>query len=413
MSIPNTETKNGQFSGPLSTLLQAAEDDGISIALAGDSLQVGGDNADLWQEKLFARGDEIKEHLQQQQSPNLLGERRGCLCRMSIGTMSQRYPSLRPPVIEGLLRRGETLNIIGAAKAGKSYLAHGLAWAVADGREWLGHEVVQGRVLILDNELHPETLTHRLCRIANEMMISIDDAANLIDVVPMRGLGVTIGELRARVEDITPAEYALVVLDALYRTLPPGTSENDNAAMMAIYNRLDEYAREWDAAVAVIHHASKGAQGDKSVTDVGAGAGAISRAADSHLIIRPHEEPELAVMECVCRSWMSPPPRSIRYKWPLWGVDHATEPVVRQARSAASKRQEAANKAADDEVMALFVGGKRLATSSVVNRVSFGRERAKTTLARLVGQNLLIRRFKRSKSNGRKTAVYTVNSGTK
>src|SRR5262245_32894693 len=38
----------------------------------------------------------------------------------------RRYPDLRPAVIEGLLRQGETLNLIAAPKVGKSWLTLGL-----------------------------------------------------------------------------------------------------------------------------------------------------------------------------------------------------------------------------------------------------------------------------------------------
>ena len=42
--------------------------------------------------------------------------------------------------------------------------------------------------------------------------------------------------------------------------------------------------------------ASKGDQSGKSTTDVGSGAGSQSRAADTHLIIRQHEQEDVAVM---------------------------------------------------------------------------------------------------------------------
>lgn len=65
---------------------------------------------------------------------------------ISICDLIQNYPELRPVVIEGILRRGETANIIASPKVGKSFLAGNLAWSVADGRPWLSHEVEQGKV---------------------------------------------------------------------------------------------------------------------------------------------------------------------------------------------------------------------------------------------------------------------------
>ncbi|MGI6417616.1 MAG: hypothetical protein ACOX1P_18335 [Thermoguttaceae bacterium] len=60
-------------------------------------------------------------------------------------------------------------------------------------------------------------------------------------------------------------------------------SENDNAAIMSLYNVIDGYAARLNTAWVNVHHASKGDQSGKGTTDVGSGAGAQSRAADTHL----------------------------------------------------------------------------------------------------------------------------------
>ena len=38
------------------------------------------------------------------------------------------------------------------------------------------------------------------------------------------------------------------------------------------------------AAFVLVHHSTKGSQAEKSVTDTGSGAGAMSRAVDSHIV---------------------------------------------------------------------------------------------------------------------------------
>jgi hypothetical protein len=224
---------------------------------------------------------------------------------------------MRSEVIKGILRRGETCNIIASAKVGKSFLAGGMAWSVATGRDWLSHPVTQSRVLILDNELHNETLASRLDRIADAMMIDPAERSRAIDVIPLRGLGINVDSVSTKLI-IPEGEYGLVIVDALYRWLPDGCSENDNAEMMRVYNRVDELAARWGAAVVIVHHSSKGDQGDKAQTDVGSGAGSIARAADVHLTIRPHQQAGLQVLEGSCRSFAKPDAVSIRYEYPLW-----------------------------------------------------------------------------------------------
>ena len=247
-----------------------------------------------------------------------------------ITDLVQRFPSMRPSVIEGVLRQGESMNIIAPPKTGKSFLVGGLAWCVATGRPWLSHDVRQCKVLVVDNELHDESLAIRYDRIANDMMIP-ESERDALEIIRLRGENVTINnaEMMLRVPE---GKYGLVVFDALYRMLPEQTNENDNGQMMRVYNHIDHLAKSWGAAIVVIHHASKGDQSEKAITDVGAGAGAISRAADSHLTIRPHEQQGLHVLEAVTRSFLSPDPVSIRFTYPVWQAE-TIEPQIKTRKS--------------------------------------------------------------------------------
>jgi hypothetical protein len=146
---------------------------------------------------------------------------------------------------------------------------------------------------------------------------------NLIDVEPLRGLGIDLLKLAPLIRSIEPGRYVLVILDAWYRFLPFGFSENDNAQVMELYNRIDAYTARLQAGWVNIHHTSKGDQTNKSVTDVGSGAGSQSRAADTHLIIRPHEEEGLSVIEAAVRSFPPVSPLTVRWEFPLWLPDAA------------------------------------------------------------------------------------------
>lgn len=305
---------------------------------------------------------------------------------ISIGGLIDGYPTLREPIIEGLLRKGETANFIAAAKVGKSFLAGGLAWSIASGTPWLGHQVAEGRVAIIDNELHKQTLANRLYRIATDMMIDYREHADAIDVFSLRGVGVDIHNIGRALASIEPGKYQLVILDALYRTLPEGTSENDNAAMMAIYNRLDHYATQWDCSIVVVHHASKGDQSGKAITDVGAGAGSISRAADTHLTVRPHEDPELSVLECVTRSFLSPPPKSVKFDWPLWS-EVAADPVLKAQKPRSEAQQEAKDAESEKAVRGVLdAADDWLAASAIRRKVGFGQTRVDRALVRLADE---------------------------
>ncbi len=97
--------------------------------------------------------------------------------------------------------------------------------------------------------------------------------------------------------------------------------------MARMYNTVDGIAEATGAAAALVHHASKGNQSEKSVTDVGSGAGSISRAADTHLILRRHQEEGAYVLDLVMRSWPAAPPFCIRRRFPLWELAEDLDPA--------------------------------------------------------------------------------------
>ncbi|MEW6199776.1 MAG: bifunctional DNA primase/polymerase [Planctomycetota bacterium] len=252
---------------------------------------------------------------------------------------------LRKPVIHGLLRRGETMNVIAAPKTGKSWLVLGQAMAIATGRPWLGlFPAERGRVLILDNELHPETIAHRIPQVAAALGIGMDEIADQIYVHPLRGQLRDILAMATYFDAIEPGQYAAIILDAMYRFMPAGADENDNGAMAGIYNRLDAYAERLGCCFIAIHHTTKGNQSAKSVTDVGAGAGSQSRAADAHLVLRPHEEPGAVVLEAVVRSWAPVTPIALQWEFPVWRPAPALDPAAlrseRPKRATTSRNEE-------------------------------------------------------------------------
>ncbi len=246
--------------------------------------------------------------------PNLPGVE-----KFTLAELISKYPTLQPPVVDGLFRQGETCNLISASKIGKSWLGYSLLLSVAAGRPWLGQfNTASGKVLLIDNELHPSTLAKRIPKVAEAMELFESEYQDDLDIWPLRGQLRSLAELGAEFKQIPQGQYKLILFDAKYRFATSGSSENDNAAETQTYNLLDQYADQLEAALVLIHHSSKGSQTDKRVTDVGSGAGAQSRAADCHLVLREHDEADVVVLDAAVRSFKPVEPLALRWQFPLW-----------------------------------------------------------------------------------------------
>ncbi|MGB2824709.1 MAG: AAA family ATPase, partial [Phycisphaerae bacterium] len=247
----------------------------------------------------------------------------------SVRELLVAYPQLRRPLIHGLLREGETANIIAPPKTGKSWLVTDLALSVATGRPWLGtFQTVQGNVLIVDNELHGETTANRIPKVAQARGVPLEQIADIVFVENLRGQLRDLIALGPYFEAIEPGTFKLVILDAFYRFIPRDTDENDNGSIAQLYNHLDHYAQRLGCSFVLIHHASKGSQSGKSVTDVGAGAGSQSRATDAHIILRAHEEDGAVVLDAAVRSWKPVEPMCLRWEFPVFHIAPDLDPTA-------------------------------------------------------------------------------------
>ncbi|MBT5610105.1 MAG: AAA family ATPase, partial [Lentisphaerae bacterium] len=258
-------------------------------------------------------------------------------------TLAERFAegfALNPPVIHGLLREGETMNLIAPPKIGKSWMVSALAISVASGLDWLGFPVEQGPVLHIDNELHANTSTYRYNRVAEAMGVPPHLFGNQLTTVSLRGRLADLNHLGTLFAAYPPGAFKLVIIDAFYRTLPSGTDENDNGAIAGLYNLIDLYAMRLGCAFVLIHHTSKGNQSGKLITDVGAGAGSQSRAVDTHACLRQHEEENLVVLEAAPRSWPPSAPLALEWKWPLFTpvAEVDTSALMGTARTQAAKK---------------------------------------------------------------------------
>lgn len=272
-----------------------------------------------------------------------------------VDKLVEGYPSLRPVLIDGFLRLGETMNIIAPPKTGKSWLVTDLALSVAMGTDWFGFQCERGRVLIIDNELHKETSASRLPKVIASRGYDIKTVGPWLSIVNQRGKLKTIEDIGNHIAEYREKKYRLIIIDAFYRAMPRGIDENDNGAIADVYNMLDRFAQEIGCAFILIHHTSKGNQAQKSVTDVGAGAGSQSRAADTHLVLRKHKEKGVIVMDSVVRSFRSSEPVCLKWDFPLWRRDDSIDPTDLEGKIEAKKQKTGTDAALEKKNILLHI----------------------------------------------------------
>ena len=110
------------------------------------------------------------------------------------------------------------------------------------------------------------------------MGISDDDEhLDGLTILSQLGAATDIRQLKLQLDKHSGPKFDIIIIDALYKALPKDVDENSNGQITSIYNLLDNYALATGAAIVLVHHTSKGNQSNKSVTDIGSGAGAQSR----------------------------------------------------------------------------------------------------------------------------------------
>lgn len=190
-------------------------------------------------------------------------------------------PQLAPPLIDGVLRQGHKMLIAGPSKAGKSYGLIELCCAIAEGKQWLGWQCTQGRVLYVNLELDRASCLHRFKDIYEAMGWQPRNIRNL-DIWNLRGKSVPMDKLAPKlIRRAAKKNYIAIIIDPIYKII---TGDENSADQMAAFcNQFDLVCTELGCAVIYCHHHSKGSQGQKRSMDRASGSGVFARDPDALL----------------------------------------------------------------------------------------------------------------------------------
>lgn len=199
----------------------------------------------------------------------------------SLASVWDDLPELAPPLIDGILRQGHKMLLVGPSKAGKSYALIELVCAIAEGRDWLGWQCAQGRVLYVNLEVDRASCLHRFRDVYTAMGWEPEHIGN-IDIWNLRGRSIPMDKLAPKlIRRAAKKNYTAIIIDPIYKII---TGDENSADQMAAFcNQFDKVCTELGAAVIYCHHHSKGAQGGKRSMDRASGSGVFARDPDALL----------------------------------------------------------------------------------------------------------------------------------
>jgi len=239
-------------------------------------------------------------------------------CMVPVERLLASEPNVPEMIIPGYAGKGDLVTLFGASKSRKSFSVIELAIQAVTGGSWLTGEFQRKmKVGYLDGELRSTWFRERIVAVAEQTGIPIEEITNL-NIWTLRDYP-DVASVEQFIQDrftLEPLGLDLLIIDNLSRFYPcwEGFTENDNAAMTRVMRLYQQMADDLNTCILLVHHTAKGIHDGRSVSDMGAGAGAIGRFSDGNAAIgrmRPddyeHGEPRW-MFKCEPRNY---PPISI------------------------------------------------------------------------------------------------------
>ena len=246
----------------------------------------------------------------------------------NLETLLQNPPQLADELIEGVLRTGHKMLISGASKTSKSFMLIELAYAIAEGMNWMGKCCKQGKVLYVNLEVDRASCINRISEVYKAFGMNVGNHAKNIDIWNLRGHATTMERLAPKlIRRCEKQGYIAVIIDPIYKVM--NGDENKAGDMAAFCNQFDAIANALNCSVIYCHHFSKGFQGGKKSIDRASGSGVFARDPDAILTVTELDVPESLVeskgiplrIEYTLREFKPLEPTDIWNRYPIHYVD--------------------------------------------------------------------------------------------
>ncbi|MCM6932012.1 AAA family ATPase [Enterococcus italicus] len=136
---------------------------------------------------------------------------------IDLKSVWDRLPLHEPPLIDNILRRNQKLMIKGPSKSGKTMLSIQLAVAISEGKEWLGNQCDQGKVLYINFGLPTYSMFSRVREIYTALNIAPENLDD-INILNYKGnyLARNYTQFIDHMKNIASEnEYKLIIVDCM------------------------------------------------------------------------------------------------------------------------------------------------------------------------------------------------------
>ena len=203
-----------------------------------------------------------------------------------------------------------------------------LAYAIAEGMNWMGKRCKQGKVLYVNLEVDRASCINRISEVYKAFGMNVGNHAKNIDIWNLRGHATTMERLAPKlIRRCEKQGYIAVIIDPIYKVM--NGDENKAGDMAAFCNQFDAIANALNCSVIYCHHFSKGFQGGKKSIDRASGSGVFARDPDAILTVTELDVPESLVeangiplrIEYTLREFKPLEPTDIWNRYPIHYVD--------------------------------------------------------------------------------------------
>lgn len=211
-------------------------------------------------------------------------------------------------IIEGILPESLELMLMGQSKLGKSMAVMQMLYCISQGLPLFGQKTTPVRSVLLQFEIPSFFFQERLNFQAKELGIDPSTVDNFATWNVQQDF--TLPELEDNmIQAARETDAKLIVGDPLYCMITGDESNVEDAkAVLSVFKRVRQAT---GAALAFVHHSTKGYAGDKQLIDRGSGSGVLARHVDALLSMAPSSTEGCVVLEHAARCGLSVGPRTI------------------------------------------------------------------------------------------------------